>query len=193
MFCLCLLVYVLCTSAQTSYKDSLQVYIENYVKDHEVVKGKDKKSMQFFPVNEKFRIVSLFERKNNSLWFSMETTGLTRKNYRVYGTIRFKLNDTLVVLNIYQSQDLMLVEKYKDHLFIPFTDATSGEETYTGGRYIDLKIDDITGNLYVIDFNKAYNPYCAYISGKFNCPIPPRENRLAVAIWAGEKAFGKKP
>ena len=121
----------------------------------------------------------------------MESSGQIKRNYRVYGTIHFTINDTAVTLNIYQSQDLITTSKYRDHLFIPFTDATSGEETYESGRYLDLEIKDIKNDKVLIDFNKAYNPYCAYVSGKFNCPIPPAENRLAVAIPAGEKAFGK--
>ncbi len=79
---------------------------------------------------------------------------------------------------------------YKDHLFLPFTDLTSGEESYGGGRYIDLETTGIINNRLVIDFNKAYNPYCTYSDG-YNCPIPPRENDLPVAIRAGEKAFAK--
>lgn len=161
------------------------------MKEHEVVTGKDKMLMAFFPVDEKFRIVSKFERKVNSPWFRMESSGQIKKNYRVYGTIHFTINDTAVTLNIYQSQDLMGTEKYRDHLFIPFTDATSGEDTYESGRYIDLEIKDIKNDTFLIDFNRAYNPYCAYVSGKFNCPIPPAGNRLPVAIRAGEKAFGK--
>ncbi len=85
----------------------------------------------------------------------------------------------------------MAVAEYKDQLFLPFTDLTSGEESYAAGRYIDLIFDDILDNKVIIDFNKAYNPYCAYVSGKYNCPIPPRENSLNVAILAGEKNFGK--
>src|SRR6188768_1101399 len=108
-----------------------------------------------------------------------------------FSSIHFTINDTAVTLNIYQSQDLMTMQQYKDHLFIPFTDATSGEETYESGRYIDLEIKDIANDKVLIDFNKAYNPYCAYVSGKYNCPIPPSENRLTVTIRAGEKAFRK--
>ncbi len=177
--------------AQKSYKDSAEAYLKKYVKEHEVVTGKDKELMSFFSVNEKFRINCKFERIINSPWFRMESSGQIKKNYRVYGIIHFIINDSAVTLNIYQSQDLMTTEKYRDHLFIPFTDATSGEETYESGRYIDLEIKDIKNDKILIDFNKAYNPYCAYVSGKFNCPIPPAENRLPVAIRAGEKAFGK--
>jgi len=176
---------------QKSYKDSVEAYLKKYVKDHEVVTGKDKELMSFFAVDEKYRINCKFERTANSQWFRMESSGTIKRNYRTYGIIHFTINDTAVTLNIYQSQDLMTTQEYRDHLFIPFTDATSGEETYESGRYIDLDIKDIVNNRFTIDFNKAYNPYCAYVSGKFNCPIPPAENRLAVAIRAGEKAFGK--
>jgi uncharacterized protein (DUF1684 family) len=161
------------------------------VKDHEVVTGKDKDRMSFFPVDAKYKITCKFERTPNSQWFRMESSGQIKRNYRTYGIIHFTINDTTVTLNIYQSQDLMTTTQYRDHLFIPCTDATSGEETYESGRYIDLDIKDIVNNKFTIDFNKAYNPYCAYVSGKYNCPIPPAENRLAVAIRAGEKAFGK--
>ncbi len=177
--------------AQKSYKDSIESYFKKYVKEHEVVPGKDKEFISFFPVNEKYRMTCRFERTMNSPWFRMESSGPIKKNYRVYGIIHFTINDTAVTLNIYQSQDLMTTKEYKDHLFIPFTDATSGEETYESGRYIDLEIKDISNENVLIDFNKAYNPYCAYVSGKYNCPIPPAENRLIVAIRAGEKSFGK--
>ena len=187
---ICLL-FVYLSSAQNSYKDSIESYFKKYVKEHEVVSGKDKEFISFFPVNEKYRMTCRFERTMNSPWFRMESSGPIKKNYRVYGIIHFTINDTAVTLNIYQSQDLMTTKEYKDHLFIPFTDATSGEETYESGRYIDLEIKDITNENVLIDFNKAYNPYCAYVSGKYNCPIPPAENRLIVAIRAGERSFGK--
>lgn len=177
--------------AQKSYKDSIEAHFKKYVREHEVVTGKDKELMSFFPVNEKYLINCKFERTVNSPWFRMESSGQIKRNYRVYGIIRFTINDTAVALNIYQSQDLMTTQQYKDHLFIPFTDATSGEETYESGRYIDLEIKDIKNDKVLIDFNRAYNPYCAYVNGKYNCPIPPAENRLVVAIRAGEKAFRK--
>ena len=174
------------------YKDSIESYFKKYVKEHGVVTGKDKELMAFFPVNETYLINCKFERTVNSPWFRMESSGQIKKNYRVYGTIRFIINDTAVTLSVYQSQDLMTTRQYRDHLFIPFTDKTSGEETYESGRYIDLEIKDIKNENVLIDFNRAYNPYCAYVSGKFNCPIPPAENRLPVAIRAGEKTFGKR-
>ncbi len=185
----------LCTilygNSQDIYKDSLNSYIARYVKQHEVVTADDKQFFSFFPVNEKYKVTASFEEMNNSKWFSMETSGAIKKIFRVYGVLHFSINDTAVTLNIYQSQNLMNVEEYKNHLFLPFSDLTSGEETYAAGRYIDLDIQDIKNNKAVIDFNKAYNPYCAYVSGKYNCPIPPKENQLPVAIPAGEKIFSK--
>jgi uncharacterized protein len=94
-------------------------------------------------------------------------------------------------LNLYQSQSLMEVDAYKSHLFLPFTDETSGAGSYEGGRYIDLSFEDIRNKKIVIDFNKAYNPYCAYVSGKYNCPIPPAENTLPVRVEAGERQYAK--
>lgn len=178
--------------SQDIYKDSLNSYIARYVKQHEVVTGDDKQFFSFFTVNEKYKVTADFEETNNSKWFSMETSGAIKKTFRVHGILHFSINDTAVSLNIYRSQNLMNIAEYKNHLFLPFTDITSGEETYAAGRYIDLDISDIKNNKLVIDFNKSYNPYCAYVSGKYNCPIPPKENQLPVAIPAGEKIFSKQ-
>ena len=79
-------------------------------------------------------------------------------------------------------------EEYKDYLFLPFLDDTNGEGSYGGGRYIDLRIPD--SDTMIIDFNTAYNPYCAY-NDRYSCPIVPRQNYLDVAIEAGVKAFKK--
>ena len=169
------------------YKDSTRAYIKKYIETHEVVMGNDRQYLNFYPVNEKFRVVGKFEIMKNTPWFKMESSGAIRNLFRVYGIVRFSINDTIVKLNIYQSQSLMETEKYRDHLFIPFLDLTSGEETYVSGRYLDLNMSNIKNNEVVIDFNKAYNPYCAYVSDRYNCPIPPNENHLNVAITAGEK------
>jgi uncharacterized protein (DUF1684 family) len=178
--------------SQASYNDSLHMFINGYIEHHEVVKGADKKYFQFYPVDESYRVVADFEKVNDNKWFSMETSGREKKIYRMYGTVMFTIHDTLVKANIYQSQNLLSDPKYKDYLGLMFTDETTGIETYYAGRYIDFTIGDIKNNKLVIDFNKAYNPYCAYVKGKYNCPIPPRENFLRVAIRAGEKSFGNK-
>ena len=191
-FTVVILLLTFVARAQKSYNDSIQAFIKHYVDTHEVVTGDDRKLLSFYPVNKNYRIVASFQRVKNGQWFTMETSGSSKQTFRVYGTIKFMIHDTTVQLNIYQSQKLMAVAEYKDNLFLPFTDLTSGEETYASGRYIDLVFDDIIDNKVVIDFNKAYNPYCAYVTGRYNCPIPPGENNLNVAILAGEKNYGKK-
>jgi uncharacterized protein (DUF1684 family) len=178
--------------SQKSYSDSLQTYIDDYVNDHEVVKGDDKKYIKFFPIDESYRVAGTFEKAKDSKWFLMETSGHEKKMYRVYGVISFKVHDTSLKLNVYQAQNLMSDPKYKDYLVVMFTDKTSGDESYDVGRYLDLTVGDIKNNMVVIDFNKAYNPYCAYEKDKYNCPVPPKENDLPIAIRAGEKTYAKK-
>ena len=173
-----------------NYVAKLKAFQENYVKEHEVVLKKDKKYMRFFPVDENYRVKASFKKLTDTVGFIIKTSGSKAKRYFRYGIAQFTLQDSLLQLTIYQSESLMTDTVYKDYLFLPFTDLSSGEESYGGGRYIDLEIKDIKDNVVRIDFNKAYNPYCAYASG-YNCPIPPGENYLPVAIRAGEKDYAK--
>jgi uncharacterized protein (DUF1684 family) len=145
---------------------------------------KDFKGIHFFPFSEKYVVEARFVRTPDEKPFKMSTSGGVRKTYIKYAEVYFTIDSTEYKLNVYQSQDLIKTEAYKDYLFIPFTDGTNGVETYEGGRYIDITIpqsDHIT-----INFNKAYHPYCAYTDG-YNCPVPPPENALPVRIEAGVK------
>ena len=101
------------------------------------------------------------------IW-KMKTTTDRVSDERVYGVLSFELNGKAFELNVYQGKELMNSEKYKDYLFLPFLDNTNGEGSYSGGRYIDLRIPE--GDTMIIDFNTAYNPYCAY-NELFSCPI----------------------
>jgi len=175
---------------KTSYVDSLKMYQKNYVETHEVVKKPDWKYFRFFPVNEKYRVLATFEKISDTSGFIMKTSGKLSKKYFRYGMLGFTIDHTLFHLTVYQTEQLMQTAEYKNYLFVPFTDLTSGEQSYAGGKYMDIMLDDIKNNTLLLDFNKAYNPYCAYTTG-YNCPIPPRENDLPVAIKAGEMAFGK--
>lgn len=177
--------------AQQSYASSIKDFQKSYVKSHEVVQKNDKKYFQFFTPDSKFKVAAKFERTIDTVGFIMKTSGKTPKRYYRYGYVSFKIADSIFKLTVYRGADLMQTVLYKNHLFLPFTDLTSGEESYGAGRYIDLETTDIVNNSVVLDFNKAYNPYCAY-SDEYNCPIPPRENYLNIAIKAGEKNFGKK-
>jgi uncharacterized protein (DUF1684 family) len=144
------------------------------------------KSLDFYPVNEKAFVVAQFIRTKDEKPFGMPTSGVRRPLYVKYGEVRFQLEGKEFKLNIYRNIELSKKEEYKDHLFLPFSDLTSGKESYIGGRYIDLKIP--TGNTIVIDFNLSYNPYCAY-SHKYSCPKVPLENDLDIEIKAGVKKF----
>ena len=179
-------------SAQVdTYADSLLRFRENYIEEHEVIRDNDRSLLRFFPVDKRYCVPARLEKIEEAPWFLMETSGTKKKTYRVYGILHFKLNDTSCKLHIYQSRDLMNDSAFADYLFIPFTDKTSGVESYANGRYIDLRIPELEAGNFRLDFNKAYNPYCAYISNKYNCPVPPRENELAIAIRAGEMSYGK--
>ncbi|UEG48749.1 DUF1684 domain-containing protein [Ferruginibacter lapsinanis] len=181
------------TFAQTnsgSYIDKIKEYQRMYIATHEVVKGQDRNEIHFFAPDSNYKVVATFEKINDAVGFKMPTSAKSMQQYYRYGKISFVINDKTYQLIVYQSKDMILTDEYKDYLFIPFTDATNGNETYEGGRYIDILITDIADNKVVIDFNKAYNPYCCYATG-YHCPIPPKENALTVAINAGEKKYTK--
>ncbi len=142
------------------------------------------KGILFYPANAKYVVNAKFIRTPAEQIFKMPTSGTRRPDYVKYGEVHFTLKGNEYKLNVYQSIELTKKEEYKNYLFIPFRDATSGKETYGGGRYIDLNIP--SGDTMLINFNKAYHPYCAYTEG-YNCPIPPKENYLPVKIEAGVK------
>ena len=125
-----------------------------------------------------------FDTKTVEKDIGFETTTDRIAVYDLYGIATFDLEGITYKVNVYQSHRLRSLPGFRDHLFFPFKDLTNGEDTYGGGRYIDLTIPK--GDKIVIDFNKAYNPYCAYTSG-YSCPIPPRENYIEHEIKAGIK------
>ena len=113
----------------------------------------------------------------------MLTSRSLKKTFYRYATLRFQLAGEDQELTAYKSS---LDGEGSDYLFIPFRDATSGRETYGAGRFLDL--DEPQSEDFILDFNRAYNPLCNY-SPAFNCPIPPRENHLKVAVRAGELTY----
>ncbi|WP_281239548.1 DUF1684 domain-containing protein [Flavobacterium praedii] len=144
------------------------------------------KALDFYPINEKAFVVAQFIRTENEKPFEMPTSTTRKPMYVKYGEARFQMEGKEFKLNIYRNIELSKKEEYKDYLFLPFSDLTSGKESYIGGKYIDLKIP--SGNTIVIDFNLSYNPYCAY-SPKYSCPKVPLENDLGIEIKAGVKKF----
>lgn len=152
------------------------------------VDRKNFKGLDFFKFDSTYVVKAKFERTPNETPFEMKTTTERLALYVKYGTVTFNLKGKDHHLNVYQNQDLVNKEGYEAYLFLPFLDNTNGEDSYGGGRYIDLEIPD--GNELVIDFNKAYNPLCAY-NEKYSCPIVPLENYLELRVEAGVKAFNE--
>lgn len=141
------------------------------------------KEHPFFPVDLKYRVTAKFSRTEDSKPFDLPTSSGKTKSYQEYGKATFELDGKSYTLTLYQSLDLIKLEKYKDYLFLPFRDATNEKETYGGGKYMDLKIPK--GDTIILDFNQSYQPYCAYNAYDYNCPIVPEENKLPVEIRAG--------
>lgn len=145
-------------------------------------------SLPFFKIDEGYKIEADFVRTTDGKPFEMQTTTDRKPIYQKFGEVSFEINGKSHTLNIYQSQDLSTNKEYKNYLFLPFTDLSNGQESYEGGRYIDLQLAELSNGQEIktitIDFNKAYNPYCAY-NHKYSCPIPPKENHLEVKILAG--------
>lgn len=139
--------------------------------------------LDYFNFNADYQIQARFEKKKGRK-FKMPTTTERLPVYRRYGFVYFEIDSIEYQLTVYQNVALSKTPGYEDYLFVPFRDGTTGEQTYGGGRYLDIVIPE--GDSVLIDFNLAYNPYCAY-SYHYSCPVPPEENRLKVSIEAGEK------
>ncbi len=147
---------------------------------------KEFNSLDFYPANAQFFVVAKFIRTENEHPFEMKTTTARKPVYVKYGEAHFSIDGQDFKLNIYSNIELSKKKEYKDYLFLPFSDLTCGNESYIGGRYLDLEIPQ--GNTIVIDFNRSYNPYCAY-NPKYSCPIVPLENDLKIEIRAGVQKF----
>ena len=144
--------------------------------------------VSFFAPNSDYQITGTFTRTEDAEPFQMATTTGKPSEYIEYGTFQFTLHGEEQSLTVYRRIAHMRSPLYRDLLFLPFLDATNGESTYAGGRYLDVRIGDIQNGTLTVDFNRAYNPYCVYNEG-VSCPIPPRQNLISVPVPAGEKAF----
>lgn len=148
----------------------------------------DFESLDFFPPDTNYRVTAKLIRTPDAVPFLMPTTTGRTSEEVVYGIAKFQLQGKEHQLEIYQNPELMKEKGYEDYLFLPFTDATNGKETYGGGRYLDLRVPMTTE--IILDFNRAYNPYCAY-NKKYSCPLVPAVNHLDVPVFAGVKDFEK--
>ena len=177
---------------KTTYQQELNANYKDATKSP--LKKKDLKKfkgLDFFPIDSTFIVTAKLIKTANAPTFEMATTTDRKPLYKEYGKLSFTLEGKNCELTIYQSQDDLRDEKYKDNLFLPFTDDTSGNESYGGGRYMDvLTTDENADGTITLNFNNTYNPYCAY-NDKYSCPLTPRKNHLNIEIKAGIKVFKK--
>lgn len=144
--------------------------------------------LAYFEPDISYKVKARFERIKGSKPFEIKTSNPDRdKTFVPFAKLYFTLGGEDQELTAYRNLELPQIGKYKDHLFLPFTDLTSGESTYGGGRYIDLHIP--SEEFITLDFNLCYNPYCAYRSDGWSCPIPPEENFLEIEVKAGVKQY----
>ena len=170
-----------------------QRQVNNYFKDASVspLKPKDLKNFQgldFFEFDSIYVVKAKIEETKDSLPFKMKTTTDIPADVRKYADLFFQISDKEFELSVYENLEYEGVEGYENYLFLPFLDETNEDETYGGGRYLDLFLNG-TDSI-IIDFNKAYNPKCVY-DENFSCPIVPRKNFLNTRIEAGVKNFIK--
>lgn len=181
---------------QTPFADQLAKHRETYKKDLMASAGgpltdeADLSYVQFYAADSTYRVTATVERIPNAEPFEMPTYNGKTRPHVAYALLSFVLNGKPQQLTLYRNLNVIRIPEFRDYLFLPFKDATSGTETYGGGRYLDLRTGDIQNGHVTLDFNKAYNPYCAFKEG-YPCPIPPKNNLLTVPVEAGEKTFGK--
>jgi len=189
----------LSSQSSRAYKKEIKEHRKHYKADflkeeRSPFFGKKKrlKKMRFYKANKSYKVVCDFQRTDDAKPFDMATYSGKVKSFIKYGIITFELDGKKEELSIYRNMNMMRMEAYANHLFLPFKDKTNNQKTYGGGRYIDLEVKDIVDGKVIIDFNKCYNPWCAFSDG-YNCPVPPKENHLGIEVKAGERKYkGKK-
>ena len=136
--------------------------------------------LTFFPIDPEYNVPAALRPAAEEKIVQMATSTGAPRRQLIVGTLEFVLKGHSYKLLSSVDADAVNL----DYITVMFSDLTSGTETYPGGRYIDL--DRNAQGIYQLDFNRAYNPYC-YYNASYECPYPPRENRLPVSIRAGEQ------
>ena len=142
--------------------------------------------LAYFPIDPDYRVPAALRLNPTNDILEMPTSTGDRRQMRRIGTLAFTLKGQERTLTAFVDA----TENDMRRLFVPFGDLTNGTETYTGGRYIDL--DRTATGIYDLDFNRAYFPFC-YYNPAYDCPVPPRENRLRVPVRAGERMQHPEP
>ncbi len=173
------------------YNTRLAAFRADYLKDlggpQSPITKDDLKDVHFFDADSTYNVVADVELLSDQKPFTMPSLSGEGQPFIRYARLSFTLHGRALKLTLYKNTSATGAAP-QEYLFLPFTDQTNSKETYGGGRYIDYTAADIKEGKLNIDFNKAYNPYCAYSTG-YRCPVPPQENDLDLKITAGEKMF----
>lgn len=186
------LVLTSCKTSQSPYYKDMVTYRDQTIKDYATnprldFSEEELRAISFFPIDEAYNCNCKFEKSEKPRGIEMATFSGEVKQFLVYGNVHCTVEGNPVTLELYQYLSPGIPKHY---LFLPVKDETNGDITYGGGRYLELTTQDIQDELVVIDFNKLYNPYCAYKEG-FSCPVPPPANHLKIPMPVGEKLYVK--
>lgn len=144
--------------------------------------------IRWFNPDERYRIRCRVSRLQDTERMVIPTYSGMQKTFRPVAQLHFDLHGQAQTLTVFHYVMPPAMSGAATPYFLPFKDATNGDQSYGGGRYLDIPSDALQGDTFLLDLNRAYNPLCAYGDG-FHCPIPPRENHLQCMVEAGEKAF----
>lgn len=153
--------------------DFLKTDKESPIKEKATFKG-----LKYFEINPNFKAIGMLDKFASDQTINISMTDGSVEEYEAYGNVSFEIEGKKYALKIFKTPE--------GNLFLPFKDLTSNKETYGAGRYLDFGVNDVKNNQIEIDFNKAYQPYCAY-NETFTCPITPAENFLNLALKVGER------
>ncbi len=180
----------------SNYNDELNSYRDQYKNGflndpRSPLTKEDLPFLAFFDVDETLKLNCTCTKAIDAKPFEMPTYSGVTRTYILHTTAKCPYQGEILTLELYKNIHQPINPLYRNNLFLPFKDETNGASTYGGGRYINLMATDIVDDKIIIDFNKSYNPYCAFSDG-FNCPIPPKDNHIPLAVNAGEKMFAGK-
>ncbi len=183
-----LLLTIACTAKEVPYPDGINAW--HSTKDEFMRRSADSPipperrasfpPLSYFPVEPEYRVPAVLTVARGQDILEIPTSRGERRPHQRVGKLSFTLKGQLVTLTAF----VEVGQEDLRHLFVPFGDLTNGTETYPGGRYLDLERTP-TG-IYDLDFNRAYHPFC-YYNPAYDCPYPPRENRLQIPVRAGDR------
>lgn len=199
-------IFLISTGASAQENTSAKSY-EEFIRDHRALKdsmflGENSplnpdiiahyQGLRYYPADQKYQLKAQFKVFEKQKKIKIKNTQGGDEIYLKYGQLSFSLEGKLYSLIAYkpEADRLMRNPLARKRLLVPFRDASNGQETYAGGRYLDFQMS-LPREEVILDFNLAYNPYCAY-NPEYACLIPPAENTLPIPIEAGEKLWTKK-